>query len=94
MMPRTNPPTLAPSEKLPRIVPTEDGSFMTTHEFLSVPGNDGIIAVSQSFLDAMCPLKISEEFYSAFTRLPAIMPCQVTPPPALGNRARVPELIL
>ena len=67
---------------------------MTTHDFLSVPRKDTIVAISQLFLDAMCPMERSEEAHSAFTYLPVAMPCQIACPPELGNRSRKPAQVM
>ena len=80
-----------------RIVPSEEGArFMTTHDFLSLPKGDSIIALSQQFLDAMCPLEGPRVmgFHAVTTHLPPVMPCQIECPAALGARARKPSLIM
>lgn len=69
---------------------------MTTHDFLSLPKGDSIIALSQQFLDAMCPLEGPRivGFHAVTTQLPPVMPCQIECPPALCSRARKPSLVM
>ena len=91
------PSSLQSTVSAKRIVPSEEGArFMTTHDFLSLPKGDSIIALSQQFLDAMCPLEGSRVmgFHAVTTHMPPVMPCQVECPQILESRARKPAQIM